>query len=116
MKHVILRFSYSCLLSLSIASGMAVGQELRPASALSTVAIAGATIAEWRGAIHLSLPGQPVSNPLRGEQLPAGTILGTGCRNRLFHFPDGSDYLIMYHTSHAIPQPPPTPPHTLQHS
>src|SRR5260370_42080797 len=114
MKHVILRFSYSCLLSLSIASGMAVAQELRPASALSTVAIAGATIAEWRGAIHLSLPGQPVSNPLRGEQLPAGTILDTGSGKLLLHLQDGSEGLIRPHTRLQIQQPSPADPSYFQ--
>src|SRR5260370_11738699 len=98
MKHTVVRFTYFCLLSLWTTVGIVTAQEQQPSSAPSAVAITGATIAEWKGDVHLSLPGQPASNPLRGEQLPAGTILDTGGGRLLLRLSDGSEVLIRPHT------------------
>ncbi len=105
MKHTVVRFTYFCLLSLWATVGIVTAQEQQPSSAPSAVAITGATIAEWKGDVHLSLPGQPASNPLRGEQLPAGTILDTGGGRLLLRLSDGSEVLIRPHTRLQLQQP-----------
>ena len=114
MKHAFVRFTCFYLLWLFIATRMATAQEQQPSSAPSAVAIAGATIAEWKGDVHLSLPGQPTSNPLRGEQLPAGTILVTGSGRLLLRLTDGSEVLVRSHTRLQLQQPSLTDPTYLQ--
>jgi FecR-like protein len=114
MRHKVVRFTCFCLLSLSVAASMAVAQEQQTRSAPSAVAIAGATIAEWKGDVHLSLPGQSSSNPLRGEQLPVGTILDTGSGRLLLHLNDGSEVLIRPHTRLQLQQPSFTDPSYFQ--
>lgn len=105
MKRTIIRFTYVCLLSVWITAGTIAAQEQQPSSVPSAVAIAGATIAEWKGDVHLSLPGQLASNPLRGQQLPAGTILDTGTGRLLLRLNDGSEVLIRPHTRLQLRQP-----------
>jgi len=114
MKLAIVRFAYFCLVSLLVAARMAAAQEQQPGSAPSAVAIAGATIAEWKGDVHLSLPGQSASNPLRGEQLPAGTILDTGSGKLLLRVADGSEVLVRSHTRLQLQQPSLNDPSYLQ--
>lgn len=105
MKHAIVRFTYFCLLSFFIAVGTAAAQEQQPGSASSAVVVAGSTVADWKGEVHLTLPGQAVSNPLRGEQLPAGTILDTGSGRLLLRMSDGSEVLVRSHTRLQLQQP-----------
>ena len=105
MKHAVVRFTYFCLLSFWTTVGILAAQEQQPRSTPSAVAIAGAAIAEWKGDVRLSLPGQPASNPLRGEQLPAGTILDTGGGRLLLRLSDGSEVLIRQHTRLQLQQP-----------
>jgi hypothetical protein len=114
MRHAIFRFAYFCILSLSILARMAAAQEQQPSSVPSAVAITGATIAEWKGDVHLNLPGQSASNPLRGEQLPAGTILDTGGGRLLLRLSDGSEVLVRSHTRLQLQQPSLTDPSYLQ--
>ncbi len=114
MKYTIARCTYFCLLLLSFAVGVAKGQEQQPGAAPSTAAIAGATIAEWKGNVHLSLPGKPAAYPLRGEQLPAGTILDTGSGRLLLRLNDGSEVLVRPHTRLQLQQPSLTDPSYLQ--
>jgi len=93
---------------------MAMAQEQQPISTPATAAIAGATIAEWKGNIRLSLPGQLPSNPLRGEQLPPGTILDTGSGRILLRLSDGSEVMVRAHTRLQVQQPSLTDPSYFQ--
>jgi hypothetical protein len=93
---------------------MAMAQEQQPISTPATAPIAGATIAEWKGNIRLSLPGQLPSNPLRGEQLPPGTILDTGSGRLLLRLSDGSEVIVRAHTRLQVQQPSLTDPSYFQ--
>src|SRR5260221_4508652 len=114
MKRTAVRSTYFCLLFFWIAAGMAAAQEQQPSSTPATAAIAGATIAEWKGNIRLNLPGQLPSNPLRGEQLPPGTILDTGSGRLLLRLSDGSEVLVRAHTRLQVQQPSLTDPSYFQ--
>jgi hypothetical protein len=114
MKYTAARSTYFCLLFFWIAVGMASAQEQQPGSTPVTAAIAGATIAEWNGNIRLSLPGQSASNPLRGEQLPPGTILDTGSGRLLLRLSDGSEVIVRAHTRLQVQQPSLTDPSYFQ--
>jgi len=105
MKYTAARSIYFCLLFFWITAGMAAAQEQPSGSTPATAAIAGATIAEWKGNVRLSLPGQLPSNPLRGEQLPAGTILDTGGGRLLLHLSDGSEVIVRAHSRLQVQQP-----------
>ena len=114
MKHPADRSNYFCLLLFWIALGISAAQDQQPSPTPTTAAIAGATIAEWKGNIRLSLPGQSPSNPLRGEQLPAGTILDTGSGRMLLRLRDGSEVLVRAHTRLQVRQPSLTDPSYFQ--
>jgi hypothetical protein len=105
MKYTVVRSTYFCLLFFWVVVGMAAAQEQQPSSTPATAAIAGATIAEWKGNIRLSLPGQLPSNPLRGEQLRPGTILDTGSGRLLLRLSDGSEVMVRAHTRLQVQQP-----------
>src|SRR5258707_377606 len=114
MKCTAVRSTYFCLLFFWIAAGMAAAQEPQPSSTPGTAAIAGATIAEWKGNIRLSLPGQLPSNPMRGEQLPPGTVLDTGSGRLLLRLSDGSEVMVRAHTRLQVQQPSLTDPSYFQ--
>jgi hypothetical protein len=88
--------------------GPALAQEANPVPV--TAPFAGATISDWKGKIHLNLPGQPQSAPIIGETLPPGTILETGGGKLLLQLTDGSQVLIRAHTRLTVLQPSPTDP------
>src|SRR5713226_1638153 len=113
MKYTAVRSTYFCLLFFWITAGMASAQE-QPGSSPASAAIAGATIAEWKGNIRLSLPGQLPSNPSRGEQLPPGTILDTGSGRLLLRLSDGSEVIVRAHTRLQVQQPSLTDPSYFQ--
>src|SRR5260370_6407838 len=98
MKYTAVRFTFFCVVFFWVAAGMAAAQEQQPVSTPAAAVIAGATIAEWKGNIRLNLPGQAPSNPLRGEQLPPGTILDTGSGRLLLRLSDGSEVIVLAHT------------------
>ena len=114
MKYIAARFTYFCLIFFCISAGMSAAQEQQTSPAPTTAAIAGATIAEWKGDIRLSLPGQLPSNPLRGEQLPPGTILDTGSGRLLLRLSDGSEVIVRAHTRLQVQQPSLTDPSYFQ--
>src|SRR6202158_140615 len=114
MKYTAIRSTYFCLIFFWISAGMSAAQEQQTSSAPTTAAIAGATIAEWKGEIRLSLPGQLPSNPLRGEQLPPGTILDTGSGRLLLRLSDGSEVIVRAHTRLQVQQPSLTDPSYFQ--
>src|SRR5258707_10969895 len=113
MKYTAIRFTYLCLAFFWVSARMTAAQE-QPSSAPATAAIAGASIAEWKGNIRLSLPGQLPSNPLRGEQLPPGTILDTGSGRLLLRLSDGSQVIVRAHTRLQVQQPSLTDPSYFQ--
>jgi hypothetical protein len=86
--------------------GRATAQE--PTTVPANAPLAGATISEWKGKIHVSLPGQPPSVPAIGETLPPGTVLETGGGKLLLQLADGSQVLIRAHTRLTVEQPAPT--------
>ena len=114
MKYTAIRSTFFCLIFFWISAEMSAAQEQQTSSAPTTAAIAGATIAEWKGDIRLSLPGQLPSNPLRGEQLPPGTILDTGSGRLLLRLSDGSEVIVRAHTRLQVQQPSLTDPSYLQ--
>jgi len=114
MKYTVVRSTYFCLLFFWIAVSMAASQEQQPSSTPATAAIAGASIAEWKGNIRLSLPGHLPSNPLRGQQLPPGTILDTGSGRLLLRLSDGSEVIVRSHTRLQVQQPSLTDPSYFQ--
>jgi hypothetical protein len=114
MKYTAVRSTYFCLIFFWISAGISAAQEQQTSSAPTTAAIAGATIAEWKGDIRLSLPGQLPSNPLRGEQLPPGTILDTGSGRLLLRLSDGSQVIVRAHTRLQVQQPSLTDPSYFQ--
>jgi len=114
MKYIAVRCTYFCLIFFCISAGMSAAQEQQTSPAPTTAAIAGATIAEWKGDIRLSLPGQLPSNPLRGEQLPPGTILDTGSGRLLLRLSDGSEVIVRAHTRLQVQQPSLTDPSYFQ--
>jgi hypothetical protein len=71
---------------------------------------AGATISDWKGKIHVSLPGHAQSTPVIGETLPPGTVLETGGGRLLLQLTDGSQVLIRPHTRLTVQQPSPSDP------
>jgi hypothetical protein len=105
MKHIFVRFTYSCFLSFWAIVGIAAAQGQEHGPAPVRAAIAGASVTEWKGNVRLSRPGQPSASPLRGEQLPAGTILDTGSGRLLLRLSDGSEVLVRPHTRLQLQQP-----------
>src|SRR5258707_57065 len=114
MKYKAIRSRYFCLIFFWISAGTSAAQEQQTGSAPATAAIAGATIAEWKGDIRLNLPGQLPSNPLRGEQLPPGTILDTGSGRLLLRLSDGSEVMVRARTRLQVQQPSLTDPSYFQ--
>ena len=88
--------------------GVALAQE--PNTVPVSAPFAGATISDWKGKIHLNLPGQPQSAPVIGETLPPGTVLETGGGKLLLQLTDGSQVLIRAHTRLTVQQPSPSDP------
>jgi len=87
-------------------TGPALAQE--PNTVPVNVPFAGATISDWKGKIHLNLPGEAQSTPVIGETLPPGTVLETGGGRLLLQLTDGSQVLIRAHTRLTVQQPSPT--------
>src|SRR6266436_9342003 len=114
MKYTAVRSTYFCLLFFWISAGMAASREQQTSSAPATAMIAGATIAEWKGNVRLSLPDQSPTNPLRGEQLPPGAIVETGSGRLLLRLSDGSEVLVRAHTRLQVQQPSLTDPSYFQ--
>jgi len=101
--------AYVGLLALVFCSlALAAAQTQQPAAPAATVPFAGATIAEWKGKIHLEVPGQPAAAPTRGQLLPPGTVLETGGGSLLLRLEDGSQVLVRAHTRLLVQQPTPT--------
>jgi hypothetical protein len=114
MKHALICFTYLFFLSLWTAVGIVGAQDQQAGSIPTSTPIVGASVTDWKGDVRLSLPGQSPSNPLRGEQLPAGTILDTGSGRLLLRLGDGSELLVRPHSRLQLQQPSLTDPSFLQ--
>ena len=79
-----------------------------PATGLSPASFAGAVISEWKGEVHVQLPGTNISSPKRGQVLTAGTIIETGNgRLMLVLRTDESEILVQPHTRLIVIEPAP---------
>jgi FecR-like protein len=87
---------------------MATAQEQQQTSVPINAPFAGATISDWKGKVHLTLPGQSPSSPVRAEILAPGSILDTGGGRLLLQLADGSQILVRPHTRLMVQQPAPT--------
>jgi len=107
MKRVFVSSGLFATAFLWVALGHALAQDQQASPAVSAP-FAGATISQWKGNIHLNLPGQSSSTPTIGETLPPGTVLETGGGRLLLELTDGSQVLIRAHTRLTVQQPSPT--------
>jgi hypothetical protein len=108
MKRVFVSSGLLVIAFLWGALGPALAQDQQPSTSSVNAPLAGATISQWKGNIHLNLPGQPSSTPTVGETLPAGTVLETGGGRLLLQLADGSQVLVRSHTRLTVKQPTPT--------
>src|SRR5579859_1099482 len=108
MKYACIRSGIFAFVFFWMALGLTAAQDQQPNAAPASAPFAGATISQWKGNIHLDLPGQPSSSPTRGEMLPPGTVLETGGGRLLLQLLDGSQVLIRAHTRLMVQQPTPT--------
>jgi hypothetical protein len=85
---------------------ISVAQAQVPTSGPSSGPFAGAIVSEWKGKVHVQLPGASVSPPMRGQVLPEGTLLDTGDgRLMLVLRADESEILIQPHTRLVVREP-----------
>lgn len=108
MKRTTFRFEIFTVLFFWVTVGLAAAQEQQPNAAPTNAPFAGATISDWKGTIHVSLPGQSASAPVRGELLPPGAVLDTEGGRLLLQLADGSQVLVRPHTRLTVQQPAPT--------
>ncbi len=107
MKRVFVNSGFFVAIFLWAALGVTFGQDQdqQPSPTPVSAPFAGATISEWKGTIHLNLPGQPTSSPAQGETLPPGTVLETGGGQLLLQLADGSQVLVRAHTRLTVQEP-----------
>lgn len=78
------------------------------AQVLPPAPFAGAIVSEWKGEVHMQLPGTRMSPPRRGQVLPEDTVLDTGDgRLVLVLRADESEILIQPHTRLVVRKPAP---------
>jgi len=74
----------------------------------SPAPFAGAIVSEWKGEVHVQLPGTSMSRPTRGQVLPADTVLDTGeGRLVLVLRTDESEIIVQPHTRLVVKEPAP---------
>ena len=74
----------------------------------SPAPFAGAIVSEWKGEVHVQLPGTSMSRPTRAQVLPAGTVLDTGDgRLVLVLRTDESEIIVQPHTRLVVKEPAP---------
>lgn len=77
-------------------------------SSSSLAPFAGAIIREWKGDVHVQLPGTSLMRPQRGQVLPAGTTVETGNGRLLLVLrADESEILIQPRTRLVVNEPAP---------
>jgi len=95
-------------LSLWAMSCLCTAQAQVPAAGPSPAPFAGAIVSEWKGEVHVQLPGTNMSRPMRGQVLPPGTVLDTGDgRLVLVLRADESEILVQPHTRLVVREPAP---------
>ena len=95
---------------LSFGASLCVGSiqgQLLPANS-SPAPFAGAIVSEWKGEVHIQVPGKAMAQPARGQALPAGTTIDTGDGQLLLVLrTDESEILIQPHTRVTVKDPSP---------
>ncbi|HEY6967978.1 MAG TPA: FecR family protein [Candidatus Angelobacter sp.] len=71
----------------------------------ATAPIANATVADIKGKPQVQLPGQAPAVPVRGQVLPAETVITTEGGRILLRLEDGSQILVNEHTRLTLKQP-----------
>ena len=95
-------------LPLWVALCLSATQTQGQVAGLPTAPFAGAVISEWKGDVHVQLPGASMSRPMRGQVLVAGTVLETGDgRMALVLRTDESEILVQPHTRLVVREPAP---------
>jgi hypothetical protein len=88
--------------------GLSAAQAQLTAPGPPPAPFAGALVSEWKGEVHVQLPGTSMSRPMRGQVLPAGTVLDTGeGRLVLVLRADESEILVQPHTRLVVIEPAP---------
>jgi FecR protein len=102
------RGSVVVALSFWVAFASCVAQAQVPAPGPSPAPFAGAIVSEWKGDVHIQLPGTSMSRPTRGQVLPADTVLDTGeGRLVLVLRTDESEIIVQPHTRLMVKEPAP---------
>ena len=100
--------SWAALAALPLWAALCLSAAQAQVSAPSPAPFAGAVVSEWKGEVHVQLPGTSVSRPTRGQVLTAGTVLDTGDgRMILILRADESEILIQPHTRLVVRDPAP---------
>jgi FecR protein len=95
-------------LPLWVALFLCAAQAQLPAPGPTPAPFAGAIVSEWKGDVHVQLPGTQTSRPMRGQVLVAGTVLETGDgRMALILRTDESEILVQPHTRLVVREPAP---------
>ncbi len=102
-------FLGSCLAVLPIWAALVCAAQAQLSPSLSSPApFAGAIIREWKGEVHVRLPGTSLARPQRGQVLPAGTLVETGNGRLLLVLrTDESEILIQPRTRLVVKEPAP---------
>lgn len=102
--------SWAALAALPLWAALCVSAALAqvPAPGPTPAPFAGAVVSEWKGEVHVQLPGASVSRPTRGQVLPDGTVLDTGDgRLVLVLRTDESEILVQPHSRLVVREPAP---------
>ena len=102
------RWNALVALSLWAAFASSAARAQVPAPGPSPAPFAGAIVSEWKGEVHVQLPGTSVSRPTRGQVLPVDTVLDTGeGRLVLVLRTDESEIIVQPHTRLVVKEPAP---------
>jgi hypothetical protein len=108
------------LFCLDILMGLSLAQSSSPKVAppptpAGFAPFAGAVLSEWKGSVQVQLPNAPAGRPVRGQVLPAGTILDTREGHMMLVMrSDESEILVQPHTRLTLEAPQPGNWDTLQ--
>ena len=101
------RWATVAALPVSAAFWLCTAQAQVPAGP-SPAPFAGAVVSEWKGEVHVQLPGTNMSRPIRGQVLIAGSVLETGDgRLVLVLRTDESEILVQPHARLVVREPAP---------
>lgn len=85
-----------------------LAQPAQATTAAAPAAGAAASVADVKGKVQVTLPGQAASAPQIGQLLPAETIVATGKGGILLRLEDGSQIVVQSNTNIVLKQPSPT--------